>query len=158
MTSMKFRSFLLTQLCFNSCSLFYSNYPLHVSVKRKSSCAKNTSQNIMISMKLRSFRLTQLCFISCFLFYSILSATCFVLRTILKCKYIHHKMSGLAWGSGVSVQRNSSSIIVRYFIQVIPYIFRSYDHLQVHIFIYIHHKISWLAWGSCVPSNATLLQ
>jgi hypothetical protein len=28
----RFRGFRLTQLCFNSCLLFYSNYPLHVSV------------------------------------------------------------------------------------------------------------------------------
>jgi hypothetical protein len=34
-------------------------------------------------------------------------------------------------GSGVSVQRNSVSIVVYYFIQIIRYMFRSYDHLQV---------------------------
>jgi hypothetical protein len=33
----RFRGFRLTQHCFNSCSLFYSNYPLHVLVVRPSS-------------------------------------------------------------------------------------------------------------------------
>jgi hypothetical protein len=32
----RFRGFRLMQLCFNSCLLFYSNYPLHVSVVRSS--------------------------------------------------------------------------------------------------------------------------
>jgi hypothetical protein len=31
----------------------------------------------------------------------------------------------------VSVERNSISIVVYYFIQLIRYMFRSYDHLQV---------------------------
>jgi hypothetical protein len=69
MTGMKFRGFRPTQLCFNSCSLFHSNYPLHVSVIRPSSSAKNTSQYIMTGVRCRGFRLTQLCFISCFIFY-----------------------------------------------------------------------------------------
>jgi hypothetical protein len=33
----RFRGFCLTQLCFNSCLLFYSNHPLHVSVIQPSS-------------------------------------------------------------------------------------------------------------------------
>jgi hypothetical protein len=33
----RFSGFRLTQYCFNSCLLFYSNYPLHVSVVRPSS-------------------------------------------------------------------------------------------------------------------------
>jgi hypothetical protein len=36
-TGMRFRASRLTQLCFNSCLLFYSNYALHVSVVRPSS-------------------------------------------------------------------------------------------------------------------------
>jgi hypothetical protein len=39
MAGMRFKRFRLTQLCFNSCSLFHSNYPLYVSVKRPSSIA-----------------------------------------------------------------------------------------------------------------------
>jgi hypothetical protein len=37
MTGVRFRAFRLTQLCFISCLLFYSNYPLQVSVIRPSS-------------------------------------------------------------------------------------------------------------------------
>jgi hypothetical protein len=39
MTGMRLRGFRLTQLFFNSCSLFYSNSPLHVSVVRPSASA-----------------------------------------------------------------------------------------------------------------------
>jgi hypothetical protein len=39
MAGMRFRRFPITQLCFNSCSLFHSNYLLHFSIIRPSSCA-----------------------------------------------------------------------------------------------------------------------
>jgi hypothetical protein len=39
MTGVRFRVFRLIQLCFNSCSLFYSNSPLHDSVVRPFSSA-----------------------------------------------------------------------------------------------------------------------
>jgi hypothetical protein len=37
-------------------------------------------------------------------------------------------------GSGVSVQRNSVSLVVCYFIQIIRYVFRLYDHLQAELY------------------------
>jgi hypothetical protein len=39
-------------------------------------------------------------------------------------------------GSGVSVQRNTVSIVVYCFIQINSYMFRSYDHLQVEIYTF----------------------
>jgi hypothetical protein len=37
-------------------------------------------------------------------------------------------------GSGASVERNPVSILVYYFIQIIRYMFLSYDHLQAEIY------------------------
>jgi hypothetical protein len=70
MNRVRYRGFRLTQLCFNCCSLFYSNSLLHVSVIPSSSWAKNTSQSIMTGMKVLSFRLKKLCCNSCSLFHS----------------------------------------------------------------------------------------
>jgi hypothetical protein len=60
-------------------------------------------------------------------------------------KIVQHYYSNLKLGclhpvacirsvSGVSVERNSVSIVVYYFIQIMRYILRSYDHLQVEIY------------------------
>jgi hypothetical protein len=150
MTGVRFSSFRPTQLCFNCCSLFYSNPPLQFSLVRPSSRGQiYTSLNIMTCVRFKGFRLTQFCLISCSLFDSTsplhvfvvirssvgiiyitnyhgwhevqafpsnatllqklftisfkLSATCFGHTTIFMCKYIHHKISWLAWSSGVSV-------------------------------------------------------
>jgi hypothetical protein len=72
-----------------------------------------------------------------------------------------HPVACIRSGSGASVQRNSLSVVVYYFIQIIRYMFPSYDHLQVEIVI--------LNLGLCIllrvldqvqgfPSNATLFQ
>jgi hypothetical protein len=70
MAGMRFRRFPITQLCFNSCSVFHSNYPLHVSVIRPCSCANIYNKNIMTSVRFRGFPLTQLCFNNCSISYS----------------------------------------------------------------------------------------
>jgi hypothetical protein len=58
----RFRDFRLTQLYFSSFLLFYSNYPLHVSVERPSSGRKY--------IRFRDFRLKQLYFNNFLLFCS----------------------------------------------------------------------------------------
>jgi hypothetical protein len=109
MNGMRFRGYRLTQLSFNSCSLFYSHSPLHVSVVRPSSMKIYTSQVIMTGMRFRGFRLT-----------------------------------------------HSTSLGVHYCIQILRYIFRSYDHLQ-GANIYITKYQDWHEVQG-FPSNATLLQ
>jgi hypothetical protein len=46
-----------------------------------------------------------------------------------------HPVTCIRSGSGVTVRRNSISIVVYYFIQIIHYMRRSYDHLHAEIFI-----------------------
>jgi hypothetical protein len=134
MTGMEFRSFRLTQLCFNCCSLFYSNSPLHVSVVRPSSFGNIYITNDHGWHEFQAFpsnaTLLQYLFTISFQF----SATWFGRTTIFMCHFIHHKMSWLAWGSGVSVWRNSVAIVVQYFIPILRYMIQSYDHLQVQIY------------------------
>jgi hypothetical protein len=50
------------------------------------------------------------------------------------CQYLHHKVSWLAWGSGVSAERISVPIAVHYIIPILQYMIRSYDHLHVQIY------------------------
>jgi hypothetical protein len=52
----RFRGSRLTQLCFNSFLLFYSNYPLHVSVVRPSSSGK------LLHIYIYLFKLSATCF------------------------------------------------------------------------------------------------
>jgi hypothetical protein len=47
-----------------------------------------------------------------------------------------HPVACIRSGSGVSVKRNTVSIVVYYFIQIIRCMFRSYNHLQVEIYTY----------------------
>jgi hypothetical protein len=90
-TGVRFRSFRLTQLYFNNCSLFYSNSPFHVSVVRPSSFA-----NIYIT-KYHEWREVQgfpsNATLLQYLFNTLLqfSARRFGRTTIFMCHFIHQK-------------------------------------------------------------------
>jgi hypothetical protein len=56
-----------------------------------------------------------------------------------------HPVACIRSGSAVSVQRNSVSVVVYYFIQIIRYMFRSYDHLQAEIYTVV--LISTRRWS-----------